>query len=161
MSLVVGKSRVRISKYIVIELLSFVFKDFQLFELLLKVSRDSFRIAVNNRTLIKTMCQEKGIVFSLPPDLPLNTVCTGHLSRVGLFRLKGAFQIGDGLEDVEALKAIDPNKVQLEQLTYCQGPLTIVKPSEDTEVQNKEDEIDDYGEYYDYQDEVELLMPPK
>jgi len=91
MSLVVGKSRVRISKYIVIELLSFVFKDFQLFELLLKLSRDSFRIAVGNRKLIRTMCQERGIVFSLPPDLALNMVCTGHLSRVGLFRLKGGF----------------------------------------------------------------------
>ena len=54
MSLQIGRAtpRVRINKYIVIEILAYVFKDFQMFELLLKLSRDSYRMAVKNQDLI-------------------------------------------------------------------------------------------------------------
>ena len=58
MSLLVGKSkpRVRINKFLIIDMFSYVFNDFQMFELLLKLSKDSYKIAVNNQELIKRMC---------------------------------------------------------------------------------------------------------
>ena len=46
----------------------------------------------------------------------------------------------------------------MEQLTYCQGAIPVIKPQEEAEVHPKEE--DDYGEYYDYQDEVEELKQP-
>jgi len=58
MSLLIGKSapRVRINKFIIFEMLGFVFKDFQIFELLLKLSRGSYKLAVGNQVLLKRMC---------------------------------------------------------------------------------------------------------
>ena len=58
MSILIGKSapRVRINKFIMFEMLAFVFKDFQIFELLLKLSRGSFKLAVGNQDLLKRMC---------------------------------------------------------------------------------------------------------
>jgi hypothetical protein len=50
MSLKIGKSSpsVRINKFLLFDLLSFVFKDFQIFELLLKLCKESYKIAVVN-----------------------------------------------------------------------------------------------------------------
>ncbi len=58
MSILIGRSqpRVRVSKFILFDLLSFVFKDFQIFELLLKLSRPTSQLAITNRDLLKRMC---------------------------------------------------------------------------------------------------------
>lgn len=50
MSILIGRStpRVRVNKFVLFEMLSFVFKDFQMLELLLKMCRGSNKLALEN-----------------------------------------------------------------------------------------------------------------
>ena len=73
MSLVVGKHKnVRINKYLLFEIMAFVFKDFQIFELLIKLCRTSKSLALKNRSVLEKICSQKGMYFS--QEQPLNTL---------------------------------------------------------------------------------------
>lgn len=120
MSLLIGKSqpRVRINKFIIFEMLGFVFKDFQILELLLKLSRGSYKLAVGNQDLLKRMCQEHGMYFTFGAETPLNEICQEYLSRVSLLRIRGHIQVSDDLEAIKHLQAMNPSKVVIDTLTY-------------------------------------------
>jgi hypothetical protein len=116
MSIQVGRAnpRVRINKFVLFEMLSFVFKDFQMLELLLKLCRASHKIAVDNRALLVRMCGQRGMVFSLRDSLSL--VDPDFLERVSLLKFSGSLTLGDSLDDARMLARMNPRKVFIERL---------------------------------------------
>lgn len=93
-----------------------------MFELLLKLSKGTYTLAINNRTLLKRMCQEQGMSFSFAsnPSFPtLNQINIDHLSRVSLLKISGILILTNDINDVEEMLAkLDPRKVQIESLIY-------------------------------------------
>ena len=64
MSLIVGKNKeVRINKFLIFDIFSYVFNDFQTLEVLLKLCKTSKKLVIGNRSLLEKMCEMKGMNF--------------------------------------------------------------------------------------------------
>ena len=159
MSILIGRAtpyRVRINKFLLFDMLSFVFKDFQILELLLKLSKKTYTLAVNNQDLLRHICLEKGMRFSLfAGEQPwLWQANLEYLPRVSLLKVCGHFTMDDGLADVEALGKLDPRKVFIESLMYQQTAPTQVVEQEQPVIATE------YDEYYDEEEEEEEKKVP-
>jgi|LauGreDrversion4_2_1035121.scaffolds.fasta_scaffold790991_1 hypothetical protein len=120
MSILIGRGkpqRVRVNKFILFDLLSYVFKDFQIFELLLKLSKTTATLALDNRSLLLRMCNEHGINFALNEETDINSLSLEFLERVSLLKLCGKLQINE-ISDFEFLSRLNPRKITLSSLMY-------------------------------------------
>ena len=117
MSIKVGKSKKLVmSKYLLFEIMSYVFRDFQIVELLSRMGKTCKDIVSKNMDLLDNICQRKGQEFKCPTNL--NYVDAVLFTKVKLLRMKGEFQITDNILDLLYLEKLNPQKYLIESLVY-------------------------------------------
>ncbi|CDW87576.1 UNKNOWN [Stylonychia lemnae] len=110
------------------------------------------------------MCDQKGMNFT-QKNQPLNYIDQEFLKRVPLFKLSGFYQISESINDIDLLSRVNHKKLQLDMLVYYQGdpsklenqPEAIVNNQKKEEVKHIKGEDESEDDYYDYEDEEEVL----
>lgn len=96
----IGKNRnLVLSKYLVFEIFSYVYKDFQTIQILLSLGKQGARMVMQNRDLLfrihRGNNQSSSVVFKMNDKLSLGFVDQVHLHNVNLMKITGGLELTD------------------------------------------------------------------
>ena len=94
MSIRIGKKKnMRMSKYILFEIFSYVYQDYQSIQIIMKMGKEGARLVLKNRELLfkihELSNQSSAIDFKMNDGLGLDLVDLSHLNSVNFLRLNG------------------------------------------------------------------------
>ena len=96
----IGRNKsIKMNKYIVLEIFSFVFSDYQSIQILMKLGKQGANMVINNKELLfrihKLSGKSSSMLFRLNDYLMVDKIDIDHLKMVDFMRIRGAYAMRD------------------------------------------------------------------
>ena len=93
------KKSIKMNKYLIFEIFSFVFSDYQSIQILIKLGKQGANMVINNKELLfrihKLSGKSSSMLFKMNDYLMINKIDIEHLKMVDFMRIRGAYAMRD------------------------------------------------------------------